>query len=225
MKSMTRRGLLEGAAALGGASIVLGACDVPPPEASDEIIDDGAEHVLDPSPDVEVVEQPAVTPQCGETPDNPLGPFYKAGAPFRNKLASKVQLIVSGAVIGKSGGSCTPLKGAVVDVWHSDQAKPSANYDMSGWKYRGRIRTAANGSYSFQTILPGRYEDPELGFRPRHIHLRVSVGGHRTLVTQLYFKGDPRLGPDPFDEKPLIIGLKKQGSIFRGTFNIVLRKS
>jgi hypothetical protein len=51
------------------------------------------------------------------------------------------------------------------------------------------------------------------------------VGGHRTLVTQLYFKGDPRLGPDPFDEKPLIIGLKKQGSIFRGTFNIVLRKS
>ncbi len=33
--------------------------------------------------------------------------------------------------------------------------------------------------------------------RPAHIHFIVSAEGRKSLVTQLYFEGDPRLDSDP----------------------------
>jgi protocatechuate 3,4-dioxygenase beta subunit len=41
--------------------------------------------------------------------------------------------------------------------------------------------------------LPGHYVAGS-AWRPRHIHLRAQAPGHRTLVTQLYFNGDPLAG-------------------------------
>ncbi|NIN19808.1 MAG: hypothetical protein GTN82_17795, partial [Candidatus Aminicenantes bacterium] len=41
----------------------------------------------------------------------------------------------------------------------------------------------------------GRYRIMS-GFRPAHIHFKVSHPGHEVLVTQLYFYGDPYLWPN-----------------------------
>jgi hypothetical protein len=57
----------------------------------------------------------------------------------------------------------------------------------------------------------------------------VRSGGKR-LVTQIYFRGDDRLGPDPFDVPSLIVPFtsknfiidRRPTKILVGTFNIVL---
>ena len=61
-------------------------------------------------------------PCCLITDDNILGPYYKAGAPFRTNIRSDVgigqKLIISGTVYGNGCG--TALAGALVDVWQAD---------------------------------------------------------------------------------------------------------
>ena len=49
----------------------------------------------------------------------------------------------------------------------------------------------------------------------------ASADAHKPLTTQLYFKGDPWIGRDPFVRKSLIIELQKTS----GTFDIVLAKA
>ena len=41
--------------------------------------------------------------------------------------------------------------------------------------------------------------------RPRHIHYLVAAPGHRPVVTQLYFTGDPSLAGDPLVRPSLIM--------------------
>lgn len=74
----------------------------------------------------------------------------------------------------------------------------------------GRFYTEADGSYSFQTLMPHSYPIPIDGpvgvmlkatkrghFRPAHIHFRISAPGHGEVVTELYTKGDPFIDLDP----------------------------
>ncbi len=69
-------------------------------------------------------------PDCVETVDNSLGPFYRAGAPFRSDLAEPdapgVRLTVSGRVFDLD---CDPIADAVLDLW---QANDDGNYDNDG---------------------------------------------------------------------------------------------
>jgi protocatechuate 3,4-dioxygenase beta subunit len=62
-------------------------------------------------------------------------------------------------------------------------------------------------------------------WRPPHIHYRVQAG-MKSLITQLYFEGDPHQEKDQFIKKELIIKLSKQkkGEVEyeTGTFDIVL---
>ena len=153
------------------------------------------------------------------TEPNPLGPYYRKGAPFRTKLAEGVQgtpLGISGKVLSVDG---TPLKGAVLDLWHADT---KGNYDNESDKFlcRGCVKTDENGAYAFETIAPGHYFMGDEA-RPSHIHYKVDAEGCKTLVTQLYFKGDPWLATDPLDRASLIIE-PKDG---KGCFDIVLEKA
>jgi catechol 1,2-dioxygenase len=104
-----------------------------------------------------------------------------------------------GFLAGLAG--CRPLADAVVDVWHANAA--GMYYGLEGaageadWQLRGRARTGRDGAYRFETILPGRYPLSPRRLRPRHIHYLVAAPGHRPVVTQLYFAGDPSLAGDP----------------------------
>src|SRR5216684_2695906 len=149
---LTRREVLI-QTTLGTAGLVVAGLGVPEARATN-----AAPRVLNRQP----------TPQCVETEDNILGPFYREGAPFRTVLASPDEgqpLVIDGTVFGPD---CVPLPGALVDVW---QANDAGVYDItsSDYLWRGRMLGLDDGSYHFETILPGWYRSgPD--YRPRHIH-------------------------------------------------------
>src|SRR5712692_6030611 len=119
-----------------------------------------------------------------------------------------------------SGPDCQPLVEALLDVWH---ANDDGIYDLTSpdFLWRGRMNAGKDGTYSFDTILPGRYRSgPE--YRPRHIHFKVISPGFLSLTTQLYFEGDPYLKVDPFVRPSLIIPLEGDRTQWSGTFNIIL---
>lgn len=124
------------------------------------------------------------------TPSNTLGPFYKKGAPRRERLydakATGTPLIVSGRVINTQGKA---LSDARVEVFHADA---QGEYDLQGYEYRGEIAVGANGEYRYETVVPGGY-----GGRAQHIHYVINAPGHRRLVTQLYFENDPKFEGNP----------------------------
>lgn len=150
---------------------------------------------------------------CVPTADNVKGPAYRAGAPFRDHLCPPDEpgepLTVTGTVT--SAGDCEPLAGALLDVWQTDARGRYSNLlgladptKPGAFRLRGRLRSDEQGRYRFVSVLPGHY--PLWIFtRPRHVHFMVSRAGYRTLVTQLYFAGDPYLSADPWVESSLVV--------------------
>lgn len=140
----------------------------------------------------------ATDPACVDTEADIEGPFYRAGAPERDDLASPGDtgnpLRLSGRVLDADG--CTPVAGAIVDVWHADPAGMYDN-DSPEWRYRGRVATSSEGRWQLRTLEPGRYLNGPR-YRPAHVHVKVWVGGVERLTTQLYFPGDPYNAEDPW---------------------------
>jgi protocatechuate 3,4-dioxygenase beta subunit len=108
---------------------------------------------------------------CTPTRPDALGPFYVPNAPER--AVTGKGLIVRGRV--RSGEGCAPITGARIEWW---SANGSGEYDDA---HRAAQVTDGDGAYRYETDMPGIYPG-----RPRHLHLRVSAPGHRTLVTQIY---------------------------------------
>jgi len=144
------------------------------------------------------------------TPDDMEGPFYKAGAPARSSLvdpASKAdRLVLSGIV---SGTDCRPLANLALDFWHADDR---GEYDNVGYRYRGLVRTDAQGRYRLETNLPPPYSG-----RPRHIHVKLLPPSGRIFTTQLYFPGESR-GAD----RGLIVKLARTPSGLDASYDFVL---
>lgn len=168
-------------------------------------------------------EGAGLTPECDETETNPLGPYYREGAPVRSDLAAGQPgtiLLLEGSVLG--GADCeTALEGALLDVWQADDAGAYDN-DSPDFLFRGRLYTGADGRYSLRTILPGRYELAPGQFRPRHIHLKLEAAGHRAIVTQLYFSGDPYNESDSMFRESLVVDSAEGGEGLVGSFTFVL---
>ena len=150
----------------------------------------------------------------GATESTVLGPYYWNGAP---ELPAGADLAIgvkgdptyyNGRVLGEDG---KPIAGAVLDVWSGDG---EGTYDMQmegdvGMKARGRIRTDAEGRYSFWSIRPEYYPVPSDGpvgvmlrkmgrhpMRPGHIHMIVSAPGHDAITTHLFAAGSQYLDSD-----------------------------
>ena len=141
-----------------------------------------------------------VLAQCGErTASNIEGPFHRPGAPFGAALGDG--LAIAGIV---RDTRCRPLRDAVIEVW---QADPEGEYDLSGYVFRGRLRTDEHGGYLVSTATPGRYRNGPT-FRPRHVHVKVHANGRPSLTTQLYFPGDPYNDPDPWFRSSLLLQLQ-----------------
>ncbi len=136
--------------------------------------------------------------KCSLTKGDAEGPFFEKGSPSRSVLAGAKEPGDRTKVSGKvTGPDCTtPLVGAIVDVWHADA---SGQYHSAGTTYRlrGQMKTGSKGEYQFETIRPGQYSG-----RPRHYHLMITMPGHKPLTTQIYFGGDPLLGPKDSCQPP-----------------------
>ena len=154
------------------------------------------------SPLAAIRDLPArIVAACDPTSRTSEGPYYRAGAPFRTAIAEGVEgepLVVSGRVV--AGPDCAPVANAVLDVWQADaNGKYDVNLtavDRAAYRLRGKVRTAEDGTFRFETIRPAPYAIGS-GVRPAHIHVIVSAEGQPSLVTELFFEGDPHIASDP----------------------------
>jgi protocatechuate 3,4-dioxygenase beta subunit len=159
------------------------------------------------------------------------GPFYTAGAPtiVNNQLASSNELgdklMISGQVFNLDCSEVIP--NTELDIWHANN---SGTYDNSGYNLRGKAITNSQGFYIFETIKPGLYLNGSVS-RPSHIHFRITPPGFSTLITQLYFDGDPYIPTDAaasltsgvFDATHRIIPLNTNAAgELEGTWDIVI---
>lgn len=91
--------------------------------------------------------------------------------------------------------TCTPIDGAIVEIWHTQRTgvysgqTPSPGFCSGGDAeaptksyFRGTQTSDANGRVDFDTCFPGWYPG-----RCVHIHIRVTVNGGDYVVTQLFF--------------------------------------
>ena len=143
---------------------------------------------------------------CATTPRQTAGPFYPFGHEIENDAdltllkgsatpARGEPIVVAGQVFD---AQCRPAAGAVVEIW---QACWSGRYNHlldsnpapldPRFQYYGVSQADEQGRYAFKTILPGAYPATANWTRPPHIHFKVRAAGHRELVTQMYFAGQP----------------------------------
>lgn len=121
---------------------------------------------------------------CVLTPELTEGPYYVAGEKVRRDItegrpgaALRLRLTVVNA------STCRPIKGAAVDIWHTDALGVySGVQGNSGTFMRGIQRTDAKGVAIFDTVYPGWYQG-----RTVHIHVKVHLGGRVVHTGQLFF--------------------------------------
>ena len=148
------------------------------------------------------------------TPSAVLGPFYVDGPPPRDSGADLAEglegapLYVDVLIADQDG---TPLPGAVVDVWQSndDGFYDVQLPDLDGPSLRARFHSDAGGRVRFRSILPSEYPIPADGpvgrmlaavgrhpYRAPHLHFMISAPGRRRLVTQLFVAGGAYIDGD-----------------------------
>ena len=149
------------------------------------------------------------------TQANNLGPFFREGAPHLDNGASLLQSPTPGPALIFKGHvkdlENRPVAGAVVDVWHSSPVGLYENQDRSQaeMNLRGKLTTAADGSFSFKSVKPAGYPVPIDGpngmllgaqkrhnMRPAHLHFLIEKPGYKTIASQVYDPQDPNLQTD-----------------------------
>jgi len=153
---------------------------------------------------------------CALTEGNPQGPYYIAGAPYKEKLGQTLEgekLIILGQILNQN---CDPIPYAIVDVWQTDS---NGNYYFEDFTLRGKIKADEDGQYKLVTTFPGKYS--EVGaIRPAHIHVKISAPGMSPHTTQLYFEGDEH--HDFFVKPSLILKLDEKDGIKYSEFDFVI---
>jgi len=170
--------------------------------------------------DVVLSQELAPTPSCHDDNEPTVreteGPFFKPRSPERSDLrepgAGGSPFELSGFVLTRS---CRPLSGAVVDLWHADD---KGEYDNVGFRYRGHVITAPDGTFRFRTIVPALYSG-----RTRHYHVKVQAPGSRLLTTQLYFPNEPANLRDGLFQRELLMRVADAGDAGRFDFILNIR--
>ncbi|TLX89930.1 MAG: intradiol ring-cleavage dioxygenase [Thaumarchaeota archaeon] len=133
------------------------------------------------------------------TPQQIEGPYFVDDMPNRSDIRSDtsdgsvqegipLRLIIH--VYDVNDGSCVPLRGAKVDIWHTDSQGIYSGVKAMGTLKKNFLRgsqiTDDKGAVEFSTIYPGWYEG-----RAIHIHDKVrTFNGTETALewtSQLYF--------------------------------------
>jgi protocatechuate 3,4-dioxygenase beta subunit len=142
------------------------------------------------------------TPACDDgddpTPAQTEGPYFTPNSPERASLLEAGlggdRLTVAGTVLATD---CRPLPRALLDFW---QADADGQYDNQGYRLRGHQFTGADGRFTLETVMPGRYPG-----RTRHIHVKAQAPDGPVLTTQLYFPGEAANASDGIFREELLL--------------------
>lgn len=196
-------------------------------------------------------------PSCVVRPEQTEGPFFVDESLDRSDLRSDPATgeVTPGVPLGLTfkvsriqNGSCAPLPGAHVDVWHCDARGVysdvrDSDVDTVGRKFlRGYQTTGADGVARFTTIYPGWYSG-----RTVHVHFKIrsgaAKGGAHEFTSQLYFDDaltDRVHARDPYAAKgqraqrndgdgifsergrDLMLALAEDGAGYAGSFDVGL---
>lgn len=147
-----------------------------------------------PTPSPTPTATPTATPEqidCVLSPRQIQGPYFIDVGLARGDIREDRQGVpLALALRVVDAGGCTPIRDAVVNVWHADAAGVYSGFagqpggvDATGETFlRGFQVTDAGGRVQFATIYPGWYPG-----RTVHIHVRIHLDATTVLVTQLYF--------------------------------------
>lgn len=142
------------------------------------------------------IDEGSTNTSCVSTASETQGPFPTKDPASLERLniigdRTGVTLDMEITILNKNT-SCSPLEGAIVDIWHCDKDGYYSEYggtQMQSINYtsnhflRGRQVTDANGKVAFTSIFPGWYQG-----RATHIHVHVyDSNGNSLLVTQIAF--------------------------------------
>ena len=139
---------------------------------------------------------------------------------------------IAGRVVHGDGAS---VFDAMIEIWQADAsgAYPNVTIDnvpaFSGW---GRQATAADGTFSFKTIKPGRVRGPDGTQMAPHVSLWIAARGINIgLQTRLYFEDEAEVNtqdfvllhiPDP-ERRKTLIARKEAGDLPRYVLDIHLQ--
>lgn len=190
---------------------------------------------------------------CVVSPELTEGPFFLddtldrsdiTSDPTDNSVSEGVPLALTIGVALVDGSGCTPLSGAVVDLWQCDAVGVysgvvdiAGQFDTTGRLFlRGYQTTNADGLVEFTTIYPGWYQG-----RTPHLHIKVrSEEQSFEFTSQLFF--DDALSDQIFSTLPpytekgadrdttnandtifsdqLVLTLNEQGDGYSGRFDV-----
>lgn len=128
---------------------------------------------------------------CVLTPEVTEGPYYFDPSLERADITEGTETGVATNVrLQIVDGSCKPIEGARVDIWHCNAVGLYSGYpnqtggvDTTGKTFlRGTQFASANGIVEFQTIYPGWYAG-----RTTHIHFKVFLDEQTVLTGQIFF--------------------------------------
>ena len=172
--------------ALGGAALIVG-CK-PSSSSSGATIGDSASSASTTSTST------ASLPACVAKPELTVGPYFLDKQLDRSdiRVEPTTKVVKPGAPLALTfnvrqiaNGKCTPLRDAMVDVWHCDAAGQYSGFNDNmvgfntvGQKFlRGYQVTDAGGVARFTTIYPGWYRG-----RTVHIHFKIRTPAEAALA-------------------------------------------
>jgi uncharacterized protein (TIGR03437 family) len=149
---------------------------------------------------------------CMDSPTATEGPYWVDEMlnrsdirvdPTDGSIRPGVPLTLAINVHEVANGSCTPLAGAHVDIWHCDAvgtySDEAANNSVGKKFLRGYQITDDNGSVQFITVYPGWYNG-----RTVHIHVRVRTYSNSSVLgeftSQFFF--DDAVTDTAFTQSP-----------------------
>jgi protocatechuate 3,4-dioxygenase beta subunit len=139
-------------------------------------------------------------PLCVVKPEQTEGPYFMEAKlnrsdirtdPLDGQRREGVPLALTMRVATVAAGSCSPIVGAMVDLWQCDAIGAYSDvrddrFNTVGKRFlRGYQMTDGDGRARFTTIYPGWYPG-----RAVHVHFKVRVKGdakNHEFVSQLYF--------------------------------------